>query len=88
VFAFFDHRICFRLLRFAGAPFLAIPDSPSGSIGGLSDRLLGRCIGGYRELHESMNIAIVAAMALSKFPFLILQAGALLRTLASARLSR
>jgi hypothetical protein len=43
---------------------------------------------GFRELRESMNLAIVAGMALSKFPFLTLQAGALLRSLASARLSR
>jgi hypothetical protein len=43
---------------------------------------------GYRELRETLNLAIVAGMALSKFPFLTLQAGALLRSLASARLSR
>jgi hypothetical protein len=44
--------------------------------------------GSFRELRESLNLAIVAAMAFSKFPFLTLQAGALLRSLASARLSR
>jgi hypothetical protein len=51
-------------------------------------RLSGDRADGFRELRESMNLAIVAGMALSKFPFLTLQAGALLRSLASARLSR
>jgi hypothetical protein len=39
-------------------------------------------------LHDFRNAAIVAGMALFKFPFLTLQASALLGSLALARLSR
>jgi hypothetical protein len=39
-------------------------------------------------LHVSGIAAIVSGMALSKFPFLSLQAGKLLRSLALARLPR
>jgi hypothetical protein len=72
------------LLRFADRPLRHMAHAVSTPIG----RLLSDHTGGYRELRESMNLAIVAGMALSKFPFLTLQAGALLRSLASARLSR
>jgi hypothetical protein len=71
-------------MAIAGSPFLHIADSTSGP----ANRLLNRSDSAYRELHESLNIAIVAGMALSKFPFLTPQAGAVLRPLASARLSR
>ncbi|BCF89154.1 hypothetical protein PPGU16_22210 [Paraburkholderia largidicola] len=40
------------------------------------------------QLHVSGIAAIVSGMALSKFPFLSLQAGKLLRSLALARLPR
>ncbi|MFC0696976.1 hypothetical protein [Paraburkholderia humisilvae] len=80
-----DYRAC-RRTAFCTvcAPLPDMADSASGATSGVWRRFEI----GYRELHESLNIAIVAGMALSKFPFLTLQAGALLRSLASARLSR